>query len=870
MQHTSCTEDRIHHALERCLHGLDRTISSNWKAGLCVNRWSLEELVSRDPHSFLILIEKILLKTQEVQEMCQYDLLVPLALMFYSAALRTPYFPPECNLLKKAHNIYHGLLTWPVPYCNICKDLLVFIQDEMKAPGISFQRLVRAEQGLTTRNLQNKTITVLLLNPAEVSSEFMEVAERISNNKQSLGTSYITLVKHMYQAVFGAKYSLNDIQNVLESKTADELLDIFSNCSDVMEVTAAMKDSAKAKEHLVNKLEEIKERFGLLPKAAQNAMVKLQTISLPVANCYSYQWDKDNFDVLREVLLKECEIPDTALFPLNDNENDEEEFEEEDEEGEGEEDAIGNERDSVISSISVTSKDFMKSFVSNLSDYMDSGYIEDGDESSSETAGLSDQKEEKYDTVRKKLTKKLSNFFKARNSLTHKADPKYCLNKSFSNLCKSSYTLSSSTLPLRRAESLGCTEVKRKLPMKSRRSNSLPQHATYNYHSQRQLLHNTCFKRRPYLSFEDECKTMTLRIVVFGTDRILGKVARAYSNLRLQESKCPFLTKYFRMQFFYIPLQRNSLSSPVQFTSFPTDNQQRPSIQLDFSSVESTDKDSTNNIARYIGMLDSWYERNVLDLLTLPTTLLCQEPSKSENDLADRAQEKLPILGDLILYYCRNAANPVLVQLYQAELTLAGGEKRSEVFVYSLELGQSAATRAIKASGPGSKRLGIDGDREAVPLALQIAYCKATVSRRSQWNNVEKNCTSVNLSKACNKYDELESNTEYLHLSMTEVVKRQNSKSKKSYNQQISITKIKIDKVQIIGVNNTTFAVCLDQDEQKVLQSVTRCEVSVCYKPEDRVPQKLKKHTSFQMQQQPSKFYSLLCLPIVTFSGALP
>ncbi|XP_067914164.1 phosphoinositide 3-kinase regulatory subunit 5 isoform X2 [Heterodontus francisci] len=797
--------------------------------------------------------------------MCQYDLLVPLALMFYSATLRTPYFPPECNLLKDAYNIYHGLLTWPVPYCNICKDLLTFIQDEMKAPGISFQRLVRAEQGLTTKNLQNKTITVLLLNSSEVSSEFISVAERISGNKQSLGASYITLVKHMYQAVFGAKYNLNDIQNALESKTADELFSIFSDCSDVMEITAAMKDAAKAKEYLVNKLEEIKERFGLVPKTAQNVLVKLQTIPLPVANCYSYHWDKDNFDVLRDVLLKECEIPDTALLPLNINDNDEEEFEEE------EEDVIGNERDSVISTISVTSKDFMKSFVSNLSDYMDSGYVEDGDESSSETTVTSDQKEEKHNTtVGKILTKKICKLFKARNSLTHKADPKYRLNKSFSNLSRGSYTLSSSTLPLRRAESLGCTEVKRKLPMKSRRSNSLPQHTTYNHHFDRHLLHNTCFKRRPYLSFEDECKTMTLRIVVFGTDRILGKVARAYSNLRLQESKCPFLTKYFRMQFFYIPLKRNSLSSPVQFPNFPTDNQQRPSTQMDFSSIEPTDKDSTNNIARYIGMLDSWYERNIVDLLTLPTTLLCQEPSKAENDPAERVQEKLSILGDLILYYCRNAAYPVLVQLYQAELTLAGGEKRSEVFVYSLELGQSAATRAIKASGPGSKRLGIDDDREAVPLALQIAYCKATVSRRSQWNNVEKNCTSVNLSKACKKYDELEFNTEYLHLSMTEVVKRQNSKSKKSYNQQISVTEIKIDKVQIIGVNNTTFAVCLDQDEQKVFQSVTRCEVSVCYKPEDRVPQKVKKHTSFQMQQQSSKFYSLLCLPIVTFSGALP
>ncbi|XP_055509599.1 LOW QUALITY PROTEIN: phosphoinositide 3-kinase regulatory subunit 5 [Leucoraja erinacea] len=862
MQHTSCTEDRIYHALERCLHGLDRNSSSNWKAGFCMNRWSLEELVSRDPQSFLILIEKILLKTKEVQETCQYDLLVPLALMFYSSALQIPFFPPESILLKNAYSIYHNLLTWPVPYCDICKDLLTFIDDELKAPGISFQRLVRAEQGLTTKNLQNKTITVLLLNSSEVSNSFISVAEKMSGKCEPARDSHITLIKHMYQAAFGVKYNLNDIQSALESRTENDLLDIFSNCSDTLEISAAMKDVAKARENVVTKLEEIRERFGL-SKAGSDRKAKLQTIPLPVANCYSYHWDQDNFDVLQEVLLKECEVPDTVVLPLHHKSNEEEEKDVEEED-----DVIENERDSVLSTISPSSNDYMKSFVSNLSDYMDSGYVEDGDESSSEMMGTSEQKEEKQNTVGKKLTKKLSKLFKTRSTLTAKADPKYSLNNSYSNLCKG--TSMSGSLPLRRAESLGCTEIKSKPPMKSRRSNSLPQHAGYKCQHEQRSQQNTSFKRRPYLSFEDDCKTMTLRVVVFGTDKILGKIARAYSKLRLKESKTPFLTKYFRMQFFYIPLHQNALGSPVQVTSSPTDYQQRASVQMDFGSNEPKEIDSTNNIARYIGMLDSWYERNILDLQTLPTTLLCQEPLKLENSSAEqRLPERLPIMGDLILYYCRNAARPVLIQLYQAELTLAGGEKKSDVFVYSLELGQSAATRAIKASGPGCKRLGIDGDREAVPLALQIAYCKATVSRRSQWNNVEKNCTSINLSKACKKYDELEFNTEYLHLSMTEVVKRQNSKSKKSYNQQINISQIKIDKVQIIGINNTTFAVCLDQDEKKVIQSVTRCEVSVCYKPEDRMPQNQSKHSSMKKHQHSSKSCSLLCLPIVTFSGAL-
>lgn len=111
--------------------------------------------------------------------------------------------------------------------------------------------------------------------------------------------------------------------------------------------------------------------------------------------------------------------------------------------------------------------------------------------------------------------------------------------------------------------------------------------------------------------------------------------------------------------------------------------------------------------------------------------------------------------------------------------------------------------------------------------------------------------------------------------------------------------------MQVSGVKNTTFAVCLDQDEKKILQSVTRygsrsnlcpllsyltnsasncllpvsvslsawkrCEISVCYKPDSSTDWRLRKsQTTAQIQPINSTFCSLLCLPIVTFSGALP
>lgn len=41
---------------------------------------------------------------------------------------------------------------------------------------------------------------------------------------------------------------------------------------------------------------------------------------------------------------------------------------------------------------------------------------------------------------------------------------------------------------------------------------------------------------------------------------------------------------------------------------------------------------------------------------------------------------------------------------------------------------------SLVCAGPGSKRLGIDGDREAIPLTLQIAYSKVSARGRcSRW-----------------------------------------------------------------------------------------------------------------------------------------
>ncbi|NXS14180.1 PIRK5 kinase, partial [Neodrepanis coruscans] len=348
-----------------------------------------------------------------------------------------------------------------------------------------------------------------------------------------------------------------------------------------------------------------------------------------------------------------------------------------------------------ISELTVVSKKSLKSFVSSLKDCMDSGYAEDSDESSLDMVGRMELKVEKTPhKYRQTLTNKIYKLFKSKSQLVLRRDLKDCLDTG------------SLSLPLRRAESLCMSPAKLRVPARSRRAHSLPQHVLSQRLPALLTPRPLSLPRRPFLSYDEDAKVSTLRVVVFGSDRISGKVARAYSDLRLKESTCPSLTRYFKLQFFYVPVKRSCLapSTPLMHHPSPSLGDAQLRAQVGALCVWFQDptvagaESSTNDISHYIGMLDPWYERNVLGLMNLPMDVLCQS-AKPEAESQEDSQEQLPILADMILYYCRFATRPVLLQLYQTELTFIGGEKMTEVFIHSLELGHSAATRAIKASG---------------------------------------------------------------------------------------------------------------------------------------------------------------------------
>ncbi|KAM3863822.1 phosphoinositide 3-kinase regulatory subunit 5-like [Diretmus argenteus] len=857
MEQNSCTEDRIQHTLERCLCGLGLLSADKplWNAGLCINRWCLEELVKRDPLNFLILLQKILRKTKEVLEQCQYDLVVPLTLLFSSTLLKIAYLAPDCGVLQEAYLLFHSFLSWPEPCCSASKRLLQVIKQELRAPGISFQRLVREEHGVSPEIQSSKIMTVLLVSPGEnVPPEVQSLSAQLSSARRSQRDVSVTLVVHALQAALGAKYHLHTLHTALQAKQPEELEQLLAAVIDTLETAASTADLNTARQGLVQSLERLGENLAIPSDADQDG--------------------RSSPDILSDILASELsEDPPPDCFhktELDDDDNKEQN--EEDEEAEVQERELDHEfQNHRISTTSTSSRDSMSSSYSLSSSWSVPSTLSGSSGVESDFSEDTEERQDGLPNARKKPKKKSRSLLRVdRFSLLFKShrSPSVC----------------------RRAQSMGyCGDVIKDVPTAGaqfKRSKSLPRqvrplrgstrspHVTTLDHLSPQK--HVCVRRRPILSSNEADApevSVLVRVVVFGGDKEAGRLARAYSDLQQKERKCPRLTRTCKLQFYFVPAKRRILGSPGGGHT-PTEGQ----TGSPFKATPSTEsngvllEDNTTDIAQMLGMMDPWYERSVLGLLSLSSDVLCQTACKVDGvSVSSSNVEHLPLLADLVLYYCRHAHQPALVQLYQAELTLAGGERRREVFIHSLELGHTAGTRAVKAMGAASKRFGIDGDREAIPLTLGVAYNKVAVSGRCQWTQSEMVCTSIHLCKACKKPEQLDAKMERLQLTMTEVLKRQCSKSKKGYNQHISISEVKVDKVQVSGGGDgTTFAVCLDQDEKKIIQSVTRCEVSLCCKPGSGSDWKSYKPLPGQVQPLHPSYCSLLCLPITSFSASYP
>lgn len=69
-----------------------------------------------------------------------------------------------------------------------------------------------------------------------------------------------------------------------------------------------------------------------------------------------------------------------------------------------------------------------------------------------------------------------------------------------------------------------------------------------------------CILRRPILSCDEgssEEMSTLVKVVIFGGNREVGRLARAYCNLQKKENKCPQLIQTCKLQFYFIPTKKS-------------------------------------------------------------------------------------------------------------------------------------------------------------------------------------------------------------------------------------------------------------------------------------------------------------------------
>lgn len=114
----------------------------------------------------------------------------------------------------------------------------------------------------------------------------------------------------------------------MQEKPVGELGEIFSEVSDVLEAAAAMSDPLKGRSHVIQELEQLRERIKIPASNGRKSdgkwtgfniehvcvdchrddvirahgavfglflLGRLQTLPLPTAKCYMFHWENDNF-----------------------------------------------------------------------------------------------------------------------------------------------------------------------------------------------------------------------------------------------------------------------------------------------------------------------------------------------------------------------------------------------------------------------------------------------------------------------------------------------------------------------------------------------------------------------------------------------
>ncbi|EFB18780.1 hypothetical protein PANDA_010049, partial [Ailuropoda melanoleuca] len=130
-------------------------------------RWSLHKKVERDPGKSPVLVRILLRELEKAESEDLRHVIIPLLHTLLYVLTKAIGITEE--LYQRTYNFCTRLLTLPAPYCTVALDCAIRLKTETAVPGTLYQRLIIAEQNLTSELYPYQERVFLFVDPELVS-----------------------------------------------------------------------------------------------------------------------------------------------------------------------------------------------------------------------------------------------------------------------------------------------------------------------------------------------------------------------------------------------------------------------------------------------------------------------------------------------------------------------------------------------------------------------------------------------------------------------------------------------------------------------------------------------------------------------------